>query len=380
MSGLWASCGVPDLDRSHHPWAPCDPHAHQPWALSDHCLAGLGERQPQPLSAVMPRETSPDAIDLIGRLLCFEPSRRPSAAGALAHVYLADFHEEAEGEEAEGEEAEGEEAEGDEEAEGEEGGAVASGMAVPPVAHRNSSGGADSGARRPNPNSSPTPDSNRSDPNPSPNPDLNFGPNPDSSTAIRRVLCEIEGVEFDWSQLRATLHREACFWSGSSQASCEVRGRSADSPMTACSTSPTPAVGLAAAHPDPKPDPDPDPSPSPSPSPTPAGGVAAAGSAASAAAGGPGCACPRAGSDLQGPGAKDQGSGPACPSAGSELRSAMAATRASGEHGTGEGIGEGYSVSEEQQTSSSRNRKRQAMDDGPNELVGGAGCKRAATH
>ena len=28
------------VDRTHQPCPPCDTHAHQPWALCDHCLAG----------------------------------------------------------------------------------------------------------------------------------------------------------------------------------------------------------------------------------------------------------------------------------------------------------------------------------------------------
>ena len=31
---------VPDLDRTHQPWALCDPHAHQPWAPCDRCPTG----------------------------------------------------------------------------------------------------------------------------------------------------------------------------------------------------------------------------------------------------------------------------------------------------------------------------------------------------
>ena len=32
----WAACDP----RAHQPWVPCDPRAHQPWAPSDPCLAG----------------------------------------------------------------------------------------------------------------------------------------------------------------------------------------------------------------------------------------------------------------------------------------------------------------------------------------------------
>eukprot|EP00955_Chlamydomonas_euryale_P023563 249054-Chlamydomonas_euryale.AAC.12 len=41
--------------------------------------------------ALLPR-ASDEALDLLGRLLSFNPGRRPSADEALAHPYLAQFH------------------------------------------------------------------------------------------------------------------------------------------------------------------------------------------------------------------------------------------------------------------------------------------------
>lgn len=36
--------------------------------------------------------TSPEAIDLLDRLLCLDPDRRPTAAQALEHPYLEQYH------------------------------------------------------------------------------------------------------------------------------------------------------------------------------------------------------------------------------------------------------------------------------------------------
>jgi mitogen-activated protein kinase 15 len=36
----------------------------------------------------------PDAVDLMSKLLHINPMKRPSAEEALAHPYLADFHNE----------------------------------------------------------------------------------------------------------------------------------------------------------------------------------------------------------------------------------------------------------------------------------------------
>ena len=35
------------LERTHQPWALCDPHTHQPWALCDHCVWQALLRVPQ---------------------------------------------------------------------------------------------------------------------------------------------------------------------------------------------------------------------------------------------------------------------------------------------------------------------------------------------
>ena len=37
---------VPGSDRTHQPWALCGPHAHQPWAPFEGCLAGLRDNPP----------------------------------------------------------------------------------------------------------------------------------------------------------------------------------------------------------------------------------------------------------------------------------------------------------------------------------------------
>lgn len=49
---------------------------------------------PEPLRALVPT-ASDAAVDLLGRLLRFDPRKRASAEEALAHPYLADLHEEA---------------------------------------------------------------------------------------------------------------------------------------------------------------------------------------------------------------------------------------------------------------------------------------------
>eukprot|EP00741_Cyanophora_paradoxa_P015073 tig00020848_g14544.t1 len=53
----------------------------------------LPHRQRQSCSALFP-QASPLAIDLLEKLLCFDPTRRCSAEDALAHPYLVDYHDE----------------------------------------------------------------------------------------------------------------------------------------------------------------------------------------------------------------------------------------------------------------------------------------------
>ncbi|GCC43736.1 hypothetical protein chiPu_0027938, partial [Chiloscyllium punctatum] len=55
-------------------------------------LSGLPARRPVPLSALYPGQ-DPQALELLARLLSFEPQRRPSAAQALRHPFLAQYHD-----------------------------------------------------------------------------------------------------------------------------------------------------------------------------------------------------------------------------------------------------------------------------------------------
>ncbi|XP_030777406.1 mitogen-activated protein kinase 15 [Rhinopithecus roxellana] len=54
-----------------------------------HCL---GSRPRQTLDALLPPDTSPEALDLLRRLLVFTPDKRLSATQALQHPYVQRFH------------------------------------------------------------------------------------------------------------------------------------------------------------------------------------------------------------------------------------------------------------------------------------------------
>ncbi|XP_043540105.1 mitogen-activated protein kinase 7-like, partial [Chiloscyllium plagiosum] len=55
-------------------------------------LQGLPARRPVPLSSLYPGQ-DPQALELLGRLLSFDPQRRPSASQALRHPFLAKYHD-----------------------------------------------------------------------------------------------------------------------------------------------------------------------------------------------------------------------------------------------------------------------------------------------
>ncbi|XP_036777629.2 mitogen-activated protein kinase 15 isoform X3 [Manis pentadactyla] len=55
-----------------------------------HCLGS--HRPRQTLDALLPPDTPPEALDLLGRLLVFAPDKRLSAAQALQHPYVQRFH------------------------------------------------------------------------------------------------------------------------------------------------------------------------------------------------------------------------------------------------------------------------------------------------
>ena len=42
----------------------------------------------RPLSALLPADTPPDAVDLVTKLLVFNPARRLTAEQALRHPYV----------------------------------------------------------------------------------------------------------------------------------------------------------------------------------------------------------------------------------------------------------------------------------------------------
>lgn len=62
---------------------------HSPFA--DTMLKGLHPPPARPLSDLYPR-ASPDALDLMGKLLRFSPHDRPSVEEALEHPYVSQFH------------------------------------------------------------------------------------------------------------------------------------------------------------------------------------------------------------------------------------------------------------------------------------------------
>ncbi|GCB74942.1 hypothetical protein scyTo_0020850, partial [Scyliorhinus torazame] len=55
-------------------------------------LRGLPRRQPVPLASLYPG-TDPQALELLGLLLRFDPQERPSAPQALRHPFLAKYHD-----------------------------------------------------------------------------------------------------------------------------------------------------------------------------------------------------------------------------------------------------------------------------------------------
>nr|XP_008000005.2 mitogen-activated protein kinase 15 isoform X7 [Chlorocebus sabaeus] len=65
-------------------------------ALGSGCRASvlhrLGSRPRQTLDALLPPDTSPEALDLLRRLLVFTPDKRLSATQALQHPYVQRFH------------------------------------------------------------------------------------------------------------------------------------------------------------------------------------------------------------------------------------------------------------------------------------------------
>lgn len=56
-------------------------------------VEGLADEAKHPLRKMFSEKTNPDAIDLIEKLLIFDPAKRMTAVEALEHPYLADYHE-----------------------------------------------------------------------------------------------------------------------------------------------------------------------------------------------------------------------------------------------------------------------------------------------
>lgn len=56
-------------------------------------VKGLPQREPTPLSTRFP-DCNPDAIDLLGKLLVFDPKERITAEEALRHPFLKEYSEE----------------------------------------------------------------------------------------------------------------------------------------------------------------------------------------------------------------------------------------------------------------------------------------------
>ncbi|KAF7118493.1 hypothetical protein CNMCM5793_008019 [Aspergillus hiratsukae] len=56
-------------------------------------VKSLPSREPRDLSTVVPKDTDPDAIDLLKKMLVIDPDTRTSAQDALRHPYLAPYHD-----------------------------------------------------------------------------------------------------------------------------------------------------------------------------------------------------------------------------------------------------------------------------------------------
>jgi serine/threonine protein kinase len=67
-------------------------HAVRNPKARDHLLS-LPKRPRRPLAEVLARNDDPQALDLLERILQFDPAARPSAAEALAHPYFASLHD-----------------------------------------------------------------------------------------------------------------------------------------------------------------------------------------------------------------------------------------------------------------------------------------------
>ncbi|KAA8492958.1 Mitogen-activated protein kinase 3 [Porphyridium purpureum] len=55
-------------------------------------LEKMGYRDGVPLASLFPEDTAPDALDLLGKLLMFNPAKRYSAEQALNHPFMQEYH------------------------------------------------------------------------------------------------------------------------------------------------------------------------------------------------------------------------------------------------------------------------------------------------
>nr|XP_008000000.2 mitogen-activated protein kinase 15 isoform X1 [Chlorocebus sabaeus] len=84
---------LPGLPGSHHLLLPQTSWLSAQAAVPLCCTAwGPAHRPRQTLDALLPPDTSPEALDLLRRLLVFTPDKRLSATQALQHPYVQRFH------------------------------------------------------------------------------------------------------------------------------------------------------------------------------------------------------------------------------------------------------------------------------------------------
>lgn len=79
------------LDRCVSPSLAWIAHLHPPTIQNGRYVANLPKRPKVPWTKLFP-EAEPLALDVLERMLCFDPDKRITAVEALAHPYFRDYH------------------------------------------------------------------------------------------------------------------------------------------------------------------------------------------------------------------------------------------------------------------------------------------------